>query len=223
MGCQASISCGVATESKPVGKRHRKLGRFLFQTLLTVLFFAALALGYYFLLRDPSLVNEEFPVTMPESRVVGVLGEDVVNGPVAFRVDSVRRIPSEDLEPNARLGSRAEPSPTTDYLILRVALTNRRGEALPSAYSGNAQRVDLLVGSRKPSPDVDIPAYPREAEIITGERALPSEVPPNETIEGVLVFPINQASEELSLLILPSSRFRDEASAFPSFEITLDN
>lgn len=182
--------------------------------------FALVALAYFALFYNPDLINRAFPLTLPEERVVGKVGETLVNSGLELRVESVERVASRDFA-NLSVSSRSSPGRTTDYVIVRLRVHNTAESEQTLRYYGSQQDIEFLLGARQPMPDVMLASFPRDAKAITGEAALPSKrLNPNERASGVLVFPTNQGAKDLSLLVVPN-RYRKVPEKTASFEIDL--
>ena len=206
--------------SEPYEKRN-KLRDFLLGNLGALAICALVMLAPFLFFYRPDQINRSFPVNLPEGRAVGVMGETLVSEGLELRVVSLERIPSEQLD-DLNVTARSRPDKATDYVVLFINVTNTSSEPKSLHYDSLESNVEFLLGARRPTPDVMLASFPRDAEAITGEPALPSRaLEPGETVSGTLVFPTNQAAKELSLLVVPN-RYRSVEGTVSTFEVSLD-
>jgi len=210
---------GLRTEPHERGSDLRK---FLLSGLGVVGLLILIALAYFLLFYRPSLINRDFPVTLPEDRAVGFVEETLSNKGLDLRVESIERVPSMQFADTVKVASRAKPDRLTDYVIVFVSLNNLSDEARKLYYYGSSQNIEFLLGTRRPSPDIKLAALPRETASIVQAEALPSgDLAPGEGASGYLVFPTNKGAKELSLLVIPN-RYRRVNEPISSFEIALE-
>ena len=206
--------------SKPYEKRNR-LRDFLLGNLGALAICALVMLAPFLFFYRPDQINRSFPVDLPGGRAVGVMGEALASEGLELRVNNLKRVPSEQFD-NLNVTSRSRPDKATDYVVLFLEITNTSSEPTPLSYDSLESNMEFLLGARRPTPDVMLAAFPRDAETITGEAALPSRaLEPGETVQGTLVFPTNQAAKELSLLVVPN-RYRSIEGTVSTFEVALD-
>lgn len=197
---------------------------FLLGNLAVLLALALLAGVYVLWQRDPARVDRELPLFLPAELVRGQAGEAVRAGPLAVTVEPLERVASVPAAEGLRLGTRARPGRTTDYVSVRLVVRNDGGRAFSFDYYGMGQRAELWLGARRPSPRATAPVTPREAEALTGRAALPAgPLPPGGSLEGVVVFAVSRAAEELSVLVLPAMLPSGERAEDgpPAVEVTL--
>lgn len=209
---------GVRSEPYKVNK----LRQFLLSGLGVIGVFASIALAYFLLFYRPNLINRAFPLTLPENRTEGVLGETLANDGLELRVESLERLPSTDFADTVRATSRAKPDRMTDYVIVFVSLRNNSKHPKTLQYYGSGQDIEFLLGARRPFPDVMLAAHPREtASIVQGEALRGGDLASDKEASGYLVFPTNQAAKELSLLVIPN-RYRKVEKSLSTFEVALE-
>ena len=208
--------------SKEPYQQGGKLRQFLLANVGAAGLFALIALAYFLLLYRPGLINRDFPVTLPENRTLGTLGETLVNKGLELRVEDVERLPSMQFADTVRAASRAKPDRLTDYVIVLVSLHNLSDEPKTLQYYGSGQDIEFLLGTRRPSPDVKLAALPREtASIVQGEALTGGGLAPGKQVSGYLVFPTNKGAKELSLLVIPN-RYRSVDAELSTFEVRLE-
>lgn len=198
--------------------------RFLLANLAVVLLLAALVALFVLWRSDPDRVDRSLPLFLPEVVVRGAAGEAVRAGTLVVTVEPLWRAPSLERAEGLRLGARARPERTRDYVALRLTLRNDGPEAMSLDWIGQGQRAELWLGTRRPTPRALAPVTPQEAALLAAAPALPdATLPPGGTLAGVVVFPVSRAARELSVLLLPamlpSGRRSDEGP--PAVEVTL--
>lgn len=195
----------------------------LLQNVAVLALFVLAVVLYGWWRGDESLVDREPRFRYQSPPTVGVLGEEVEAGGVSVNVISFERQRSTLGTDGLRLSSRARVDNLTDLVAVELRVQNGSDVEVSFDYHGTAQRADLRLGARRPSPRTALPLLPEDVKAIGRWVPLPSEVlQPGDELSGTLVYPMNRHAHDLVLAILPERFLTADGPSLPSFEIALE-
>lgn len=157
------------------------------------------------LVRNPELIDTDLPIALAGDVLAAELGDEIVLGDLAVRVERYAWIDSRDFGDEDRLSARADPRRGRDYLVIDLTITNRGASTVDARYQGQRFPLDLRATARRPQPILFSSVQPGDAAIITGRPPLPNgSLAPGEEVRGPLVFALEPSRRQLGLLLMVS-------------------
>jgi hypothetical protein len=170
------------------------------------------------LVRNPELIDTDLPIALSADLLTAGLGDEIVFGDLALRVERFAWIDSSDFGDEDRLSARADPRRGRDYLVVDLTIANRGAASVDARYQGQGAPLDLRATARRPQPILFSSVVPGDAATITGREPLPNgSLAAGGEIRGALVFALEPSRRQLGLLLMTS-----ETGATP-VEVTLSD